>query len=332
MRLLTWPFLRYVLGRIVAGAALLIGVLALVFILIRSAPGDPIDLMLGDYPVPAEYREQLMKEMGLDQPLFMQFVTYGAHVLQGDLGFSWMNRQPVADLIMSRMPNTVLLVGSALVFAVIVGVAAGTWNARHSGSIVDRVSSFIGVAGYAMPVFWLGQLAILLFAIQWSIFPAAGMTSFRAPSEGFGRILDVAHHLVLPALVWSFRYIALFMTVTKVSMTEALGSDYIRTARAKGLSSGRVMRGHAMPNAAPPIVTIIGYEAGFILGGAVFVEVVFAWPGIGLLLLTSITNRDTPTVLGVFFVLSAGVIIMNLVADIINAALDPRAAVVGNDQ
>jgi peptide/nickel transport system permease protein len=157
------------------------------------------------------------------------------------------------------------------------------------------------------------------------------MTSFRAPSEGFGRILDIAHHLVLPALVWSFRYIALFMTVTKVSMIEALGSDYIRTARAKGLSTGRVVRGHAMPNAAPPIVTVIGYEAGFILGGAVFVEVVFAWPGLGMLLLTAITNRDTPTVLGVFIVLAAGVIIMNLVADIVNAALDPRTTVGGKN-
>jgi peptide/nickel transport system permease protein len=217
------------------------------------------------------------------------------------------------------------------VFAAVVGIAAGAWNARHRGSIFDRVSSSVGVIGYAMPVFWLGQLAILLFAIHWTIFPAAGMTSFRAPSEGFGRILDIAHHLVLPALVWSFRYIALFMTVTKVSMIEALGSDYIRTARAKGLSTGRVVRGHAMPNAAPPIVTVIGYEAGFILGGAVFVEVVFAWPGLGMLLLTAITNRDTPTVLGVFIVLAAGVIIMNLVADIVNAALDPRTTVGGKN-
>jgi peptide/nickel transport system permease protein len=242
-----------------------------------------------------------------------------------------MNRQSVTELILSRLPNTVLLVGSALVFAAVVGIAAGAWHARHRGSIFDRVSSSVGVIGYAMPVFWLGQLAILLFAIHWTIFPAAGMTSFRAPSEGFGRILDIAHHLVLPALVWSFRYIALFMTVTKVSMIEALGSDYIRTARAKGLSTGRVVRGHAMPNAAPPIVTVIGYEAGFILGGAVFVEVVFAWPGLGMLLLTAITNRDTPTVLGVFIVLAAGVIIMNLVADIVNAALDPRTTVGGKN-
>lgn len=326
MRLLNWTFLRYVLGRMIAGVLLMIGVVALIFVLIHSTPGDPINVIVGDYPVPDAYREALREEWGLDKPLWEQFLIFLAGMARGDFGYSFANRQPVLDLIVQKSGPTILLMGTALLFSIVVGVALGIVNAKRRGSALDRVSSFVGVAGYSMPVFWLAQLAVLIFAIRLGVLPAAGMVSLRAPAQGFGRILDIAAHLVLPALVWSFRYIALFMNVTRVSMAETLGADYIRTARAKGLSSRRVLTHHALPNAAPPIITVIGYEAGFIMGGAVFVETVFAWPGLGLLLLTSVTTRDTPTVLGVFTVFAAGVVVMNLVADIINAAIDPRTS------
>jgi peptide/nickel transport system permease protein len=327
MRLLEWNFVRYMLGRLLAGLALMLGVVALIFVLLRATPGDPINVIVGDYPVPAEYRESLREEWGLDKPLWQQFLIFVGGMVKGDFGYSFANRQPVLELIQMKAGNTVLLMGTALVFSTIVGVGLGVVNAKRRGSVFDKVSSFLGVAFYSMPVFWLGQLAILAFAIGLGVLPAAGMVSLRSPSQGLGHVADVATHLLLPALVWSCRYIALFMNVTKVSMVEALGADYIQTARAKGISGGRVLRRHAMPNAAPPVITVIGYEAGFILGGSILLESVFAWPGLGLLMLTSVTNRDTPTVLGIFTVFSCCVVVMNLIADVVNAAMDPRIGV-----
>jgi ABC-type dipeptide/oligopeptide/nickel transport system permease component len=317
-------FLAYITGRILQAVPLLLVVIVITFLLVHSAPGDPIDILAGNMETTPEYRAQLRAEFGLDQPLALQLVTYIGKVFTLDLGFSLRYRQDVFELIMSRLPATMLLMGTALVLSSIFGIILGAIAARRPYSLTDNAATFAALAGYSMPVFWLGQLVLLLFALQLGWFPSQGMMSLRTPSEGWGRVLDIGHHLVLPALTYSVYNLTLIFRLTRSRMQETLAEDYIITARAKGVPENSVVYRHALSNALLPVVTVIGLNFGFMLAGSVLTETVFAWPGLGRLMYEAIMARDYPILMGLFIFISFLVIVANVVTDIVYALIDPR--------
>ena len=320
----TRSLLIYIGGRLVQAVPILFVIILINFTLIHAAPGDPIDFLIGSTDATPEYIEGLRREFGLDQPLSVQFATYITKILQFDLGYSLRYREPVLSLILGRMPATLLLMGTALVFSSLVGILLGVFAARRPYTAGDYAATFISIAGYSMPVFWLGQIMLVVFALHLAWFPTQGMYSLRAPSEGIGRVLDVAHHLVLPAITYSFYHLALIFRLTRVKMQEVLALDFITTARAKGVAEGRVVYRHALRNAVLPVVTVIGLNFGFMLAGSVLTETVFAWPGMGRLLYEAVGARDYPVLMGLFTVLSVMVICANVITDVVYALVDPR--------
>ncbi|MBI3126909.1 MAG: ABC transporter permease [Candidatus Tectomicrobia bacterium] len=315
---------QFILRRALHAVPLLFAVVVVNFTIIHLAPGDPINVLVGDFPAPPEYVARLKVDFGLDRPLWEQLFIYMGRLFRGDLGFSFANRQPVLGLILERLPATLLLSGTALVLAAILGVALGVLASRRPYSWLDNLTSVISLAGFSMPVFWLGQLLILGFALELRWLPAQGMVSLRAEPGGWGRALSVAVHLILPALALGARFLALNSRIARASMLEVLRREYIVTARAKGVSERRIVYLHALRNSLIPIVTAIGFNFGFLLAGSALVETVFAWPGIGRLLYDSITSRDYPVIMGIFLVVCAGIVVVNLLTDIAYAYLDPR--------
>jgi len=320
----TKSLLIYVGGRLLQAVPILFVIILINFALIHAAPGDPIDILIGGADATPEYIEGLRREFGLDQPLSQQFVTYIGKIAQFDLGYSLRYRESVLTLILGRMPATLLLMGTTLFFSSLIGILLGVFAARRPYSAGDYTATFLSLAGYSMPVFWLGQIMLIIFALHLAWFPTQGMYSLRAPSEGFGRILDVAHHLVLPAITYSFYHLALIYRLTRIKMQEVLALDFITTARAKGVAEGRVVYRHALRSAILPVVTVIGLNFGFMLAGSVLTETVFAWPGMGRLLYEAVGARDYPVLMGLFTMLSIMVICANVITDVVYALVDPR--------
>lgn len=318
------PLLIYAAKRIAQALPLILVIIAINFTLIHAAPGDPVDVLLGQSEADPQVVAQLRAEFGLDQPVPVQLLRYYAKVLTLDLGSSFRYREPVFELIMSRLPATLLLMGAALIVSTVVAVALGVIAARRPYSALDNSTTLFALAGYSMPVFWLGQLFLIAFALKLDWFPAQGMVSIRAPTEGFGRLLDIAHHLVLPAATYSLYHLALMFRLTRAKMQDVLAQDYIQTARAKGLTEAQTIFGHALPNALLPIVTVLGLNFGFMLAGSVLTETVFAWPGTGRLLYEAILARDYPVLMGLFVCLSTMVVMVNVATDIAYALIDPR--------
>jgi len=316
--------LIYALRRILQAIPLIFVIIIINFFLIHSAPGDPLDVLTGNMETTEEYIEQLRSEFGLDRPLIEQLGLYLFKAVQFDLGYSLRYRQDVIDLILSRLPPTLLLMGTALVLSSGLGILLGVAAARRPYSFGDNAMTFVALASYSMPVFWLGQILLLVFALHLAWFPVQGMYSLRAPNQGFGRLMDLLHHLVLPAATYSVYHLTLIFRLTRVKMQETMTLDYITTARAKGVSERRVAWRHALPNTMMPVVTVIGLNFGFMLAGSVLTETVFAWPGTGRLLYEAIMARDYPVLLGLFTVLSIMVIAANVITDVIYALLDPR--------
>lgn len=314
----------YVFRRLVQAIPLVLVVILLNFFLIHAAPGDPVDFLVGSMDASPEYIESVRREFGLDQPLITQLWSYLGQMAHFDLGYSLRYRQSVLDLILSRMPATLLLMLTALVVSSVLGVVLGAIAARRPYSIADQTSTFLALAGYSMPVFWLGQLMLIAFSLQLGWFPTQGMYSLRAPAHGWGRTLDVLQHLALPAFTYSLYHLALIFRLTRIKMQETLTLDFIVTARAKGAPESRVVYGHALRNAILPVVTVIGMNFGFMLAGSVLTETVFAWPGMGRLLYEAIQARDYPVLMGLFTVLSLMVIAANVITDVVYAAIDPR--------
>lgn len=317
-------FAVFLSKRLLLAIPLLLLVVVFNFALIQFAPGDPVNVLIGDFPVPEAYIEEIRREFGLDKPFLERLVIYVGQVFQGNLGFSFANRQPVLDLVLDRLGATLKLTLTALVFASAVGIFLGAIAARHRGKPIDRAIQGVVVAGDSIPEFWLGQILIVVFAVGLGWFPSQGAMSLRAPGEGFAAILSQAHYLVLPALALSFRYLALISRITRASLVEVMSSDFILAARSRGASERTVLYVHALRNAAAPVVTVIGYNLGFVLAGAALIETVFGWPGIGRLLFTSISARDYPVMVGILLLISTTVVIANLVTDIIYGLIDPR--------
>ncbi|MEN9763167.1 MAG: hypothetical protein RI906_2993 [Pseudomonadota bacterium] len=294
------------------------------FTLIRLAPGDPVSVIAGESGAadPA-FIERVRAEYGLDKPLPVQMLTYLGRLASFDLGVSYRGSQPVTTLIGERIPATMILTGSALLVAVLAGTVLGILAARRRGGLLDLSIGSSAMFFYAMPVFWVGMLLVLIFSVGLGWFPAFGMKSL-VPRAGAPVWLDMLHHLVLPSLTLALFYLAVYVRLARTSTLEVLNRDFVRTARAKGLTETQVMRGHVLRNALLPIVTMVGLQTGHLLGGAVVVETVFAWPGIGRLAFDALLQRDYTVILGVFFISSVMVVVSNLVTDLVLRVVDPR--------
>lgn len=310
---------------IVSAAALVLAVVVFNFLLLHAAPGDLAEVLLGESGGGSpEALAEVRRLYGLDQPLATQFAVYLGRLLHGDLGRSAYFNAPVTGLILQRLPATALLVGSALAGAVLLGTLIGTVAARRPTSLASSLVSGLSLVGYSTPVFWTGVVAILLFAVWLPLFPAQGMTNPRIDGGWWAHALDVAHHLVLPAATLGAVYLAQYARLARASMIEALGSDYVRTARAKGLREGMVVFKHALRNALLPIVTVVGLQVSHLLAGAVLVETVFEWPGLGRLAYDSILRRDVTLLLGILFCSAVLVVVTNNVVDLLYRLIDPR--------
>ncbi|MDQ2784185.1 MAG: ABC transporter permease [Chloroflexota bacterium] len=314
---------RYLIRRLLQAAPLVLGILTITFVLIHLAPGDPLIFLAGEGGNAAFYAD-MRARYGLDQPLIVQFGHYIVTTLHGDLGYSFSYQQPVLQVIVGRLPATLLLMGTALALSTTVGLLMGVVTAIRPHSALDHGIAAFTLTAYAMPVFWLGQLLVLLFAVRLNLLPVQGMVTVRENYTGIHHVLDVMRHLTLPALTLALPQLALTARLTRTSLRESLAEEYISVARAKGLSERVVLWRHALRNALLPIVTVVGGHIGVVLTGAALTETIFAWPGLGRLLLDAALKRDYPLLMAIFLLVSATVIVVNLITDLIYTLLDPR--------
>lgn len=314
---------RYLARRLLQVPPTCAVILLVGFLLIHLAPGDPILALAGDGGDEAYY-ERMRAKYGLDRSLPVQLGAYVGNVVTGDLGTSFVQGRAALDVIVERLPATLLLTGTALVLSTAAGIAVGAATARRAGGAADTALTTASLVVYAAPVFLLAQLAVLLFALRLGWFPVQGMTTARSNPTGWAAALDVAHHLVLPASVLAAQEIAAVARLTRTGMLDELGRDHIRTARAKGVPERVVLAKHALRRALIPVVTVIGGRVGYLVAGAVVTETIFGWPGIGRLLVSSVQARDMPIVLGLFLLVAFAVVIANLLTDLVYAWLDPR--------
>ena len=307
--------LLYCLQRIFQSLPSILGVITVGFLLLNFAPGDPVSYMLGEWAdkdMIALYRTRL----GLDAPLYIRYFTYVSGVLQGQLGTSIIYGRPVLQMILERLPATLILFVAQFIVSSVLGISFGVFAANKKGSIIDKIIIALSVSWYSIPVFWSGQILLLIFAVNLGVLPTFGMKSIVTPESP---VLDILWHLILPATALGLQSMALTARLTRTSMVEALNEDYILTARSKGLSTYRVVVRHALRNALLPVITLLGLSLGNTLSGSVLVETVFTWPGIGRLMYDAISGRDYPLVLGLFIMISSVVIIANLVTDLLYA-------------
>lgn len=316
---------QYLIRRVLQIPLLLLGVVVFTFILIHVAPGDPIVALAGEYGN-AAYYEEMRAKFGLDRPLHEQLVTYLGNLAQGDLGHSYTYGQPVFQVILDRTPTTLLLMGSALLFGTPVGIGLGMVSASRPYSLMDTAVTILLLTGYALPVFWLAQMLIFSLALQGGWFPVQGLSSVRENYSGWRLVVDIGHHLALPAFALATQQIALVGRLTRSELIGTLKQPFILAARAKGLRQRAVLQKHALKNAMIPVVTVIGGRIGFLFAGAVLTETVFAWPGLGRLLLDATLARDYPILMGMLILVSMTVVVANLLTDVVYAILDPRIA------
>jgi len=316
---------RFWLYRLLKAAAVVLFIALFNFFLVRAAPGDPAEVLAGlSGGVDAQTLAQLRTQFGLDKPLLTQLGIYLADIARFDLGYSYMRLEKVSTLILANLPQTLLLTLTAFVFSLISGVLLGVWAALRVGKWSDAFISTGASLFYAMPGFWVGLMMVLLFSVQLEWLPAFGYESVGAGYTGITRALDIARHLVLPALALGLLYMAIYARLARASVLEISYMDFVKTARAKGMPETTVVRRHVLRNALLPVITSAGLQAGGLIGGSILVETVFAWPGIGRLAFESLMNRDYSVLLGVFFVSSIIVVVVNLFTDVVYALVDPR--------
>ncbi|HET6156915.1 MAG TPA: ABC transporter permease subunit [Dongiaceae bacterium] len=330
--------IRFVLTRLGLVIPTFLGIIFLTFILIRLVPGDPVEVRVGERGISPERHAELIHQMGLDRPLYVQFFDYVGGVLKGDLGISVITHRPVMDEFLTLFPATLELAIFAMIFATLVGLPAGVLAAVRRGSVYDHTVMGTSLTGYSMPIFWWGLLLILFFSVTLHWTPVAKRLSddyFVDEVTGFmlidtllsnekGSFLDAVRHLILPTIVLGTVPLAVIARMTRSAMLEVLGEDYIRTARAKGLGVYRIVAVHALRNALVPVVTVIGLQVGTLMGGAILTESVFSWPGIGKWLVESISRRDYPALQGGVLVIAALVMATNLLVDLLYGLLNPR--------
>ncbi|MGH3424788.1 MAG: ABC transporter permease [Nocardioidaceae bacterium] len=323
-----FDFLTY-LGRKLFAAVLNFFVLLVIgFVMFSLIPADPVQTLTRGHRTSAAQMEQIRESLGLDKPLWARFLDFVNSTLHGDLGRSWQFQQSVSSLIGERLWPTVLLMGTATVISVLLGLWLGIRAGWRHGSRLDRVASAVSLTLWSVPTFWLGLILLVTFSVGIgpipSLFPANGMSDPTITGGGAAHVLDVARHLVLPAMTMVLVIFAQYVTIMRSSIIDELGSPYLLTARAKGLRDSEVRRRHAVPNAMLPTVTVVFLQVGVIISGAITVEVVYSWPGLGYLTYQALNVPDLPVLQGTFILFSASVIVMNLIADVLYRFLDPR--------
>ena len=295
------------------------------FLILQLAPGDAVDVLAGEAgAADPGYVADLRQRFGLDQPLPVQLGRYLLNLARLDLGYSFRHNMPVGELIIQRLPATLLLMVASLGIAFIGGIVLGATAARKVNSLTDNVISVLALLAYATPLFWLGLMLLILFTLKLNLLPGSGMVTIGVDGTILERALDVLRHLILPATTLSLFYMATYTRLMRASMLEVFGMDYVRTARAKGISDHRVVYRHVLRNAVLPMITMLGVQVGSLLGGAVVVEVVFGWPGLGRLAFEAIFQRDFNLLLGILLLSSCLVILVNLAVDFTYSRLDPR--------
>jgi len=302
---------RFLLSRLALLLPTLLGVLVVTFLMLYVAPGDPVQAMVGER-ADAETIARLRADLHLDDPLPLQFVRYVGGVVQGDLGTSYITRRPILTDLLQRFPATLELAGAAMLFAAVTGIAIGIYGAWRPGGWIDRLTTFAAYLGVSFPVYWVGLLLIMVFAVTLRWLPPSGA---RGPQ-----------YIILPALTLGMRSVAFLSRMTRAAMQEILRSDFVRTARAKGLGEGRVVLRHAFRNALLPVLTVLGLDFGSYLTGSILTETIFSWPGVGRYVLTAIDKRDLPGVQGSILFLSLVFVLVNLLTDMLYARVDPRVA------
>jgi ABC-type dipeptide/oligopeptide/nickel transport system permease component len=312
--------IRYIAGRVFWGLIMVLGLVVVDFLITHLLPGDPIDALVGNYPAPPEYIARVRHDFGLDESLTAQLGHFLVNLARGDFGFSFVNRQPVLPLILDRAGITLILMLPSLILASLIGVVLAVAATSQNGKVMDTTLTGISLIGHSIPVFWLAQILIVVFAIKLQWLPAQGMRSIRTHDP----TLDLLRHLVLPAFCITIYYVAVVARVARASMLEILHQDFVLTARAKGIPRGAVLWRHVLRNAAIPVITVVGYNFGTSLTGAILTETVFAWPGLGGLFINSIANRDYPVLSGIFLLASIAVVMANIITDLLYAVADPR--------
>jgi len=310
--------LGYIFKRIFMTIPVMVVVALFVFLLLRLSPGDPAAVIAGDYAT-AEDVQKIREKLGLSEPIVVQFVTWLGSLIQGDLGTSIFSNKPVTELIAQRLEPTLMLALTTIIFSILVAVPLGTIAAFRAGSWIDRLVMLFSVGGFSIPVFVLGYILIYYFSITWRILPVQG---YRSPFED--GMLPFIQHIILPTLTLSVIYIALLARMTRASVMEVLEEDYIRTARAKGLSEVKILMRHALGNAAVPIVTVIGIGIALLIGGVVVTESVYNIPGLGRLVLDAVLARDYPIIQGLILFFSLIYVLLNLIIDLTYTLFDPR--------
>lgn len=303
---------------------LILLVVTLTFFLIRLAPGDPAYILAGGDAPSDAYLESVRQSYGLDQPLLTQYWTYISKAATADFGESIYYRRPVFDVILDRFPATLLLTGTAMVLATVLGVLLAAWSARRPGSLTDTTITSVALVGFSVPVFWVGQLLILIFAIRLGWFPVGGFENVRMGHIGMAHVLDVAHHMVLPTFALMLYLMAMITRITRSAMIDVLGRNFIAVAVAKGVSPLAVTWAHAFRVAVVSTITIVGVEFGTVIIGAVLTETIFSWPGLGRLFYDAILKRDFPLLTGSFVFTAAMVVAVNMLTDVLCAIVDPR--------
>ena len=316
---------RYAIRRVVQIVPVMLFIAIVNFLLIHLAPGDPAAALAGE-GAPQEFIDALRIDYGLDKPLIEQLGTYLGTLLRGDLGFSFAYRRSVVEVIVERLPATLLLVFASQIPAIVLGTLLGAYSARHYPSKIDSLVTAVSLSLYAVPIFWSGLLLILVFAVWLRWLPASGMFSLAAPSEGIGRVLDVARHMTLPATALFLYSLPTYVRLTRASVIEVMREDFVTTARAIGYSENVIFFRHALRNALLPAVTVAGLSLSFVFAGALLTETVFGWPGMGRRMYEGVLKRDYPVLMGVFLVTSALVLIVGILTDLLYAKLDPRVS------
>ncbi|WP_376963342.1 ABC transporter permease [Azospirillum sp. A26] len=321
-------FAQLFASRLVKAAAILIAIVVMNFFLVHAAPGDPAMVMAGEAGAADEkFVTQLREQFGLDRPLYEQLGTYIGKVVQGDLGFSYRQQRPVWDILAERLPATLVLTLTAFILALAAGVALGTLAAITVGTWADSAITVVALLAYATPIYWIGLMLSLLFSIQLGWLPAFGYETIGAGYTGLAHVADVAVHLILPVITLALFYMAGYARLTRASMLEVRSLDFVKTAKAKGLTQGRIVTRHVLRNAILPVITVAGIQAGQLVGGSILIETVFAWPGIGRLAFEAVLQRDYQVLLGIFLVTSVMVILFNILTDILYGLVDPRIQV-----
>ena len=294
------------------------------FIIIHAAPGNPVRILAGTDSVSQEMVEELTRKYGLDSPLYVQFFRYVGNLVKGDMGVSIYTNQPVAKEIMTRLGPTMLLCLTSCILALVLGTLLGIFCARHVGSLLDSLLGSVSYFFDSTPSFWLGLMLILLFASTLHILPTSGMVSLRAPAEGFARVLDIMKHMILPSMALSLTLIPYYFRISRTSVIQVGNEDFITTLRAAGMREDKIYRKYVFRNAILPVVTVFGIQLAYIVSGSAIVEIVFSWPGMGSYMMTAITRRDYPTLMGIYFVISVSVAVMMVAVDVVYTYLDPR--------